>query len=99
MNNTNKYVKDFLESRLNNRSSQNRIRHTLALLEKSGIHVEDVSDEYGYLNIHIPTVDGMVRIYKHPRNGICVQAWTPTRVSYSGIPGFFGGSLVGRKER
>lgn len=99
MKRTNKDVKDFLESRLNSKSTKTQIRRALTLLEEGGIHVEDVSDEYGYLNFHIPTVDGMIRIYRHQRNGICVQAWTPARVSYSGIPVFFGGSLIGSKER
>lgn len=99
MKDTNKEVKAFLVARLGNKATMKQIQRSLAILKKEGIYANDDSGEYGYLNVHIRTADGMVRIYKHPHDGICVQAWKQTQVTYSGIPTFFGGSLVGRKER
>lgn len=60
----------------------------LKAIEKSGLVYEDVSEESGYFNIHIPTDDGAyVRIYKAKR-GFVVQRFTWVRFKWSGIPVF-----------
>ena len=53
-----------------------------------GYEYQDLSEEYGYMNLRIPFVDGYVRIYQRPDNTMNIQKWHKTEVKYSGIPTF-----------
>jgi hypothetical protein len=58
-------------------------------LKNAGIKFEDVSKEYGYLNIHVPRPNGYVRIYKpYRRDELEVNSFDSVPLTYSGIPTF-----------
>ena len=84
----NEEVARFLEERNVTRDLKSA-RKALRELAKSGIYVEDASDESGYPNYHVRTEEGMVRVYKNGRKEIVVQKWERTEFKYSGIPTFF----------
>lgn len=62
----------------------------LKRLKDAGFQYDDLSKEYGYMNIHIPFLDGYYRIYKPKGRGseIKTQVWKKTTFRYSGIPTF-----------
>ena len=59
-----------------------------AALKNAGFHFDDISEECGYLNLHIPFPDGYIRIYKRKDGKIVEQKWTKCEYKYSGIPTF-----------
>lgn len=64
-------------------------KEILRRLSKAGFLYEDVSEEYGYMNIRIPFPGGYYRIYKSLRDGkIKTQRWGETKFVWSGIPVF-----------
>ena len=96
MRDTNKEVKMFLENRgIRPTSAKISILKALSRLQRMGVYVEDASDEMGYPNYRIRTEEGMVRVYKHMRNGWQIQCWEQVEFKYSGIPTFFSTGLVG----
>lgn len=96
MRDTNNEVKAFLEKRgIKAISAKSSILKALSRLQRMGIYVEDASDEGGYPNYRIKTEDGMVRVYKHMRNGWQIQCWEYVEFKYSGIPTFFSTGLGG----
>ena len=96
MRDTNKEIKAFLEKRgIKSTSAKTSILKALSRLQRIGIYVEDASDEMGYLNYRIRTEEGMVRVYKHMRNGWQIQCWEQVEFKYFGIPTFFSTGLGG----
>lgn len=63
-------------------------RQVKAALRKAGVNFDDISEESGYLNLHIPFLDGYIRIYKRRDGKIVEQKWTKCEYTYSGIPTF-----------
>lgn len=60
-----------------------------SVLRKEGMDFEDVSEEYGYLNIRIMRPHGYVRIYKpYKREELEVNSFDCVPLNYSGIPTF-----------
>lgn len=57
-------------------------------LEKAGLIVEDLSEESGYFNLHIPFDGGHYRVYKAHDGKIKEQVWRPVELKWSGIPTF-----------
>ena len=58
-----------------------------AKLKEAGLVYEDVSEEFGYMNIRVPFTKGYYRIYE--RDGkIVTQTWRNVNFKYSGIPTF-----------
>ena len=61
----------------------------LNILRNVGLKAEDVSKEYGYLNIRIPGEGGYVRICKPKgEKEFKVQMFEKIEMRYSGIPTF-----------
>ena len=64
-------------------------RQVLGRLRKAGVRFDDDSELYGYFNVHIPHKDRTVtRVWRHRRDGIRVDLWTPVEFKWSGIPVF-----------
>lgn len=59
------------------------------VLKENGIECEDVSEEYGYLNVRIPRENGYIRIWKpYRRAELEVNSFDCVPLRYSGIPTF-----------
>ena len=56
-------------------------------LEDAGLQYIDLTEEYGYMNIRVPFIDGYYRIYKSG-DSINTQVWRKVEFRYSGIPTF-----------
>lgn len=89
MRDRNADVKAFLNANIKSTSKLSSVLKATDRLKRMGMYVEDVSEESGYPNFHIRTEEGMVRIYKSPRQGFVVQGWERVQFNYSGIPTFF----------
>lgn len=86
-------TRERVEAMVAGRTGRNEILEAI-----KGFRYEDLTDEYGYLNIHIPTKDGgYVRIYRAydrqmelvPDKGMVrVRKFTPVKMAWSGIPTF-----------
>ena len=63
-------------------------KQVISKLTKEKIQFENVSAEYGYMNLRIYNADGYIRIYQHKKE-IRIQQFTPCKMEYSGIPTFF----------
>ena len=60
-------------------------------LKKAGLQWEDLSADYGYMNLRVPILGGgYYRIYRNKRRKrIEIQKWgPPIELTYSGIPTF-----------
>lgn len=57
-------------------------------LTKENIQFENVSSEYGYMNIRIYNDNGYIRIYKAKKE-VKVNQFTKCKFEYSGVPTFF----------
>lgn len=65
-------------------------KEILAALKSNGLQWEDVSKEYGYMNIRVHAFGGYVRVYKPNGRGqdTKIQVWKPVSMKYSGVPVF-----------